>query len=367
MTAATPSPRVVLGMTLHNNARHLREALDSLCAQSYSTFALLMLDDASTDATEEIAREYAARDPRLRYYRHTERRAMIATWREVAETAARDYPAAPYFAWVSDHDRWHPRWLEAMVATLDNHADAVLAYPITRRITADSGEELEKGPRLFETPAGAGVRDRWAYFCRYGVGSGDMVYGLMRMAAVQRAGIFRTVLRPDKLLIAELTLYGQIRQVPEVLWYRRQSAATSVSRQRHTLVVESETPRLFAAPPWLQHAIVLWREYVRTDPRPLPLSNADWRRMLAQYQLRYGWRHLRKSETSHAVGRTIDNAIWTKKVVRHGYHHAVYHTLVGGRVALGRLRRLSRRTIYHVLVLMYRIGLRGGSGETPIR
>jgi hypothetical protein len=366
--ATTPrEPRVVLGMTLYNNARHLRDALESLLAQTYSDFMLVLLDDASSDHTETIAQEYAARDARIRYFRHADRKAMIATWREVAVLAARECPSAVYFAWVSDHDRWHSRWLAAMVAELDRDPGLVLTYPITRRITVDTGDELDKGPRLFETTAFADVRSRWRYFCRHGVGAGDMVYGLMRLDALQRAGIFRTVLRPDRLLIAELTLIGRIRQVSEVLWFRRQSAATSVSRQRHTLVLPGEAPRGFGAPPWLQHARVLWREYVQRAPRPIPLSTAQWAGMLVQYQVFYGWRHLRKSETSHAVGRSIDNAIWVKKITRHYYHQAVYHTLVGGRGVSGKLRRLARRGLYHVLVLMHRVGLRRGSEETPVQ
>jgi hypothetical protein len=89
--------------------------------------------------------------------------------------------------------------------------------------------------------------------------------------------------------------------------------------------------------------------------------------MLVQYQVLYGWRHLRKSETSHAVGRGIDNAIWVKKITRHHYHHTVYRVLVGGRALWGKGRRLTRRGVYHVLVLMHRVGLRRSSEETPIR
>jgi glycosyltransferase involved in cell wall biosynthesis len=55
----------VFGMTLYNNATHLRGALDTLLAQTDRDFALIMLDDASSDETETIAREYVERDPRV--------------------------------------------------------------------------------------------------------------------------------------------------------------------------------------------------------------------------------------------------------------------------------------------------------------
>jgi glycosyltransferase involved in cell wall biosynthesis len=354
----TSAPRVVLGMTLYNNARHLREAMESLLSQTFADFRLFLLDDGSADETEAIAREYTETDPRVVYRRHSSRQAMIATWREVADMAMGECPSTPYFAWVSDHDRWHPRWLERLVADLDADPGAVLAYPITRRMTHE-GQELDKGPRLFDTASQADLRERWALFCAEGVGAGDMVYGLMRVDALRRAGVFRTVLRPDRLLIAELTLYGRIRQVPEVLWYRRQSSATSVERQRHTLVLPGDEPKWFSTPPWWQHTVTLWREYALADPPPLPLSRAEWRRMLLRYQLTYGWRHFRKSDTSHGINATINQVVWTRKRLRHHYHHAVYNTLVGARALWGRTRRAGRRTLYEVLMFTHRAGLRG--------
>jgi glycosyltransferase involved in cell wall biosynthesis len=356
---------VVLGMTLYNNARHLPEAIESLLAQTHRDFTLILLDDASADETESVARGYAARDTRITYFRHDVRQAMIATWRDVVQIALRECPTAEYFAWVSDHDRWHPRWLERLLGELDADPDAVLAYPITRRI-GPTGIELDKGPRLFDTAGCADLHARWRRMCHAAVGAGDMVYGLMRIEALTKAGIFRRVLRPDRLLIAELMLYGGVRQVPEALWFRRDSGAASVDRQRHTLVIAGDEPKWFHLPPWLQHSRVLWEEYATPEPPPLPLSRTAWRGMLLRYSLTYGWKHFRKTEASQAVGRGIDHVIWTKKIIKHYWHHAVYNLLVGSRVAWGRTRRFGRRVVYEALMLTHRLGLRG-RGKAPSR
>jgi glycosyltransferase involved in cell wall biosynthesis len=354
---------VVLGMTLYNNARHLPEALDSLLAQTHGDFTLVLLDDASADETESIARAYASRDARIKYFRHDSRQAMIATWRDVVQIAIRECPSAEYFAWVSDHDRWHPRWLERLLTELEQDPGAVIAYPITRRI-GQTGAELDKGPRLFDTTGRVDLRSRWRHMCHAAVGAGDMVYGLMRLSALTQAGIFRRVLRPDRLLVAELILRGGVRQVPEVLWFRRESNGASVDRQRHSLVVAGDEPKWFHTPPWFQHSVVLWDEYARPEPPPLAISRTAWRGMLLRYSLTYGWKHFRKTEASHAVGRGIDNVIWTKKITRHYWHHAVYNLLVGGRAAWGKTRRMGRRVVYEILMLTHRLGLRG-RGKAP--
>lgn len=365
MTPAPSARRVVLGMTLCNNARHLREAADSLMGQTYQAFALLMLDDGSTDDTERVAREYEQRDPRVRYFRHEQRQGMVPTWREVVEIAVRDVPRAEYFAWVSDHDRWHPAWLARMVAELDAAPDVVLVYPVTLRID-EQGAPADKEPRSFQTVGITDIASRWRAFCHHGVGSGDMVYGLMRLEALRVAGIFRPVLNPDRLLVAELTLQGQIRQVPEPLWWRRQSAVPSVTRQRTTLF-SGPPPRWFGWPPTVQHAIAIVQAYRRTEAPPVRLSAPRLAWMLALYQVTSAWRHFRKTDVSKSVGRGVDNAHWVKKIIRKGVHHAVYYTLVGVRTLRGRCRRAGRRAVYEFLMLTHRLGLRGprGGARTP--
>ena len=337
------TPRTVFGMTLYNNTRHLREATDSILGQIHRDFVLLMLDDGSGSDVEGIAREYEQRDHRVRYFRHQRRQGMVPTWKEVVEIARREYPQAEFFAWVSDHDRWESQWLVRMIAELDAHPGAVLAYPRTLRID-DTGAVVDKEPRVFDTSDQADAGERWRRFCWAGFGSGDMVYGLMRISALDAAGIFRSVLNPDRLLIAELSRQGGIRQLDEPLWYRRQSAAASVTRQGTSLFA-GDTPPRFTWPPSLQHAVVL---------RQHGLGLA----MIAEYVLASGWRSIRKTETSKSIGRGVDNLHFVKRLVKKAFRHAVYYTLVGARTLVAKSRRATRKAVYQFLMFTHRTGLR---------
>lgn len=318
--------RVGIGVTLHNRAVYLREALDSLLAQSYPHFRLTLVDDGSTDDTEAIAREYEQRDARVRYVRCAERRGMIAAWRTAFELAT----AAPvdYFAWASDHDRWHRRWLEALVGALEAHPEAVIAYPLTERMDA-SGVPLPKPARRFDTAGIADVRQRWRRFSRSdAVAAGDMVYGLMRPEAVRKAGVFREVLCPDRLLLAELTLQGEIHQVPAVLWYRRQFSTGSVSRQRQSLFAPGAPRPGALTPPWWLHARALWRTY-----GPVASSRVALTRMVASYALFYAFRHVSKTPTQRDIVWLLQRPRWAYKRAKHGALAAVYGALVRARRA----------------------------------
>jgi glycosyltransferase involved in cell wall biosynthesis len=232
--------RTVFGVPLYNHARLLPEALDSLLAQT-GDFGLVVVDDASTDATPDIARGYAERHELVRYERNPARLGLIGAWRRALELARQHHPGAEYFAWGSDHDVWDPRWLQSMLPELAAHPEAVLAYPMSERI-GERGEQLRAGVALwrFDTAGVTEHRERFRRFCRDGV-AGDMVYGLFRVAPLARVEL-PAALNPDRLLLARLSLAGEFRQVPEVLWRRRYERPVSPQRQRDSLFAGNPPP-----------------------------------------------------------------------------------------------------------------------------
>ena len=58
-----------IGLPVYNGEQFLAQAIESVLAQTLGDFELVISDNASTDATEDICRRYAARDARVRYHR----------------------------------------------------------------------------------------------------------------------------------------------------------------------------------------------------------------------------------------------------------------------------------------------------------
>jgi glycosyltransferase involved in cell wall biosynthesis len=243
--------RAVVGVPLYDNVRHLRPALSSILSQCFDPFAVVVVDDSTSDEPGRIVAEEFASDPRVRYSRNPRHLGLVATWRRAFQLARELHPEASYFAWGSDHDVWEPEWLSELVAALDASPQAVLAYPLNDRID-EEGATL-RGPWRFQTRGTSGT-SRFATTIRR-MRPGDMVYGLFRVAALQAAGVLRDVLLPDRLLVAELSLRGEFVQVERVLWHRRGAPRTSgeVARQR----ARSE-PFPGSGLPWpVQHARAL--------------------------------------------------------------------------------------------------------------
>ena len=71
------TPRVSIAVPVYNGERYVAQALDSLLAQTYTDFELVIVDNCSTDGTEDICRSFASRDQRVGLLpgRHGARRA----------------------------------------------------------------------------------------------------------------------------------------------------------------------------------------------------------------------------------------------------------------------------------------------------
>jgi glycosyltransferase involved in cell wall biosynthesis len=248
----TDSPRAVFGVPLYNNERHLPEALESLLRQTYDDVAFVLVDDGSTDGTEAIAERYAALDRRISYERNANRLGMVRNWRKTFDRASELFPDFEYFAWGSDHDVWHPRWLATLIRELDEDPEAVAAYPHTLGI--DDGGTVVRQPWSFSTTGVPSPRDRLR-LAVHGMTAGSMVYALFRREPLARCGVYREMLLPDRLLLAELALHGTFAQAPPRLWYRRYRTGTrpSYARQRATFFVD-RSPAMHTLLPWVvQH------------------------------------------------------------------------------------------------------------------
>lgn len=106
---AQSKPIVSIGMPVYNGERFIRDALDSLLAQTFTDFELIISDNASTDATETICRDYATKDIRIRYVRQTENLGAISNFQFVLNQAT-----GVYFMWAAYDDKWSVDWLEQL-------------------------------------------------------------------------------------------------------------------------------------------------------------------------------------------------------------------------------------------------------------
>jgi glycosyltransferase involved in cell wall biosynthesis len=275
------SPRVVFGVPVFNKAAYLEEAVGSLLAQTYRDLAVVVIDDRSDDDSLAVARRLAGADPRLEVHVNERRLGMLDNTRRAFALARERFPQAEFWALGSDHDVWQPEFVMRLVALLDAHPEAVLAYPLSERIDED-GEPYPgaKPARGFETLAVADRRERMRVTFR-GMAAGSMIYGLFRATALDRH--YRSVLVPDRLLLSELALRGPFAQAPDVLWQRRFRGLAELERQRRAFW-PGGVPRHARLPWWLQHAgAFFWAYAVRGEGASSAIGRAEGARLARDY------------------------------------------------------------------------------------
>jgi len=137
---STKVPKVSIGMPVYNGEPYIREALDSLLAQTFTDFELVISDNASTDGTEAICREYAANDARVRYVRQSVNRGGAANFQFVLNEGV-----GKYFMWAATDDWWSPNWVKVLAESLDKDpfASFAMGVPVfvdekNEKITLDS-------------------------------------------------------------------------------------------------------------------------------------------------------------------------------------------------------------------------------------
>lgn len=211
------NPKIVLGMPVYNGENYVREAIESILAQTFTQFRLLISDNASSDATAAICQEYACRDRRVSYYRQAENIGATPNFNFVFQPGA-----APYFKWAAHDDVLEPDYLRRCADLLDGRRELVIAHCRTRRIDHQgcSVGSYDRELRL----DGARPSDRfWRILW---VGHFTEVFGLMRSQAVATTGLYGSFVGADRNFMADLLLRGDIGYVDEVLFSRRHHVAS---------------------------------------------------------------------------------------------------------------------------------------------
>ncbi len=224
--SAAERPLVSIGVPVYNAERHLAEALDSLLAQDYDRLQIIVSDNASQDRTEEICRDYAARDRRIAYHRADENQGAVWNFNNVFALSS-----GRYFMWAAHDDRRAPRFVSACVEALEPRPDAVMCCSDVAFID-DQGSKVLPWTAIVH-PVGPTVGSRVSAIGRSRFWLD--VYGLIRADTLRRTTLARPVWGFDVSILLQLCLAGPVLYVPEPLFVYRVDERKTTQRVASTL------------------------------------------------------------------------------------------------------------------------------------
>lgn len=237
-------PKLSIGIPVYNGQEFLPDLLDSLLAQSFRDFEILICDNASSDRTPQICRDYERRDSRIRYVRNERNLGAVANFNRVFELST-----APLFKWAAHDDLHHEAYLSTCVRLLEENPDVVLAHTGTAFIDENGALlpfEQETGsfvepqtgrrywpdaPSIGDTPVAVGrfwqvlTRARW----------GTHMFGIVRREALQQTALLPNFAGSDRAMLAELALLGRFRCAEERLFLKRFHANVSCALSQKEL------------------------------------------------------------------------------------------------------------------------------------
>lgn len=217
------APRVSIGMPVRNGSRFIREAIDSLLAQTFESFELIICDNASTDDTESICRDYAAKDSRVRYFRNEQNIGPAGNYNKCFNLSRGEY-----FRWHAHDDLAAPTYLTRCVKALDADSSIVVAYPSTI-IVDDTGQQIcEYDFRPRTDAASVSARFEELVMINHKEHRAVEIFGLMRSSALLQTPLQGAYARGDSVLLVRMALLGRFVELPEKLFLSRHHATQSM-------------------------------------------------------------------------------------------------------------------------------------------
>ena len=223
--AELAAPPVTIGVPVYNGEQFLAQALDSIARQDFTDIEVLIGDNASTDGTEEISREFMRRDDRFRYQRNSENVGGAKNCNLVLARAR-----SPLFKWAYADDVNEPQLVRRCVEALtDAGASAVLAFPRVALIDA-IGDRCGEHDDADLDMASDDLTVRLDVLLRRVVG--QVQFGLIRTEHLRSAGGTIATVGGEMIMPLSLCLRGKMILVPEQLLNIRMHAERSGGNRR---------------------------------------------------------------------------------------------------------------------------------------
>lgn len=200
-----PTPTVAIGLPVYNGERYLAEAVESVLGQTFADWRLVIVDNASTDHTGEIASRFARSDARIEYVRNKDNIGLARNFNRAFKLTN-----SPFFRWQAHDDVLDAGFLEASLRTLREHPTAALAFPSAIAIDAngieipgyDLGEDRE-----YASPSPSTRFRSYTSLPRPSVAR--YIFSLMRLEHVQKTRLMMSHMWADATLLSELILEGE--------------------------------------------------------------------------------------------------------------------------------------------------------------
>lgn len=218
---ARNAPMVSIGLPVYNGDNYLAQAIQSIINQTFRDFELILSDNASTDETAAICLHWAKKDSRIRYIQNEQNLGAIPNFNQLVEMAK-----GKYFKWAAHDDVLAPTYLAKCVEILETNPTVVLCCTKVQII-----DEFNKKQIPYKHEPKKLIANKPSHRFRELI-KNDLdcyeIFGVIRKEVLAQTPLFGAYVAADRILRAELGLYGSFYEVKERLFFSRDHAERSI-------------------------------------------------------------------------------------------------------------------------------------------
>jgi glycosyltransferase involved in cell wall biosynthesis len=215
-----------MGLPVYNGEDFVADAIECALSQTVTDWELIISDNASTDHTVSICREYAGRDRRIQVHESARNMGVSPNYNRVFRLSR-----GRYYKWITHDDLFGPEFVESCLHELEQDDRAVLVFPKLVYVDADR-RVLRRQTSDLSIP-GPDAGSRVSQLMRLEARSTDIFwsqFGLIRRSVLAETGLMGLYNGDDQVLLLEIALRGTFKQVEKDLFFRREHPAASTLR-----------------------------------------------------------------------------------------------------------------------------------------
>ena len=273
--------RLSIGLPVYNGEKFISESIDSILAQTFQDFELIICDNASTDKTEEICRAYTAEDERIRYYRNEKNIGCARNFNRVFQLSTGEY-----FKWIAYDDLHAPDFLQKCIEILDRDSSVVLCHSHVYHID-EQGKFLQNYDIKFKTDSPK-PQERFQelltkHYCY-------QIYGVIRADVIRKTPPISSCAAADAIFLLRLSLLGRFYEIPEYLFFARNHPQQSLSMflPNYLLTTKNNSRKSLSNLPDF-YAYAVWFDSSNQSKILFPHWRVLWEILLSIWRAKLTW------------------------------------------------------------------------------
>lgn len=173
-------PSLTIGMPVYNGELYVARALNSLLAQDYSDWVMVVADNCSTDNTVAIVKDFCNTDSRIRLAQHPNNIGATNNFVYLTENIE-----TPFFMWAAADDEWSPNYLSECLAILTSNHD--VGFVGGGVLNIDVNNQVVRNYEPFSAFDSDNLNERLERYikAREAGGKANMIYSVYRTPLVQ--------------------------------------------------------------------------------------------------------------------------------------------------------------------------------------